>query len=172
MKAIRNFGLLYILLVIIQILITNYCRFSTLTTVSILPVMILCLPLSVGTIPAMFIAFATGLATDWLSEGILGLNALALVPVAAVRKPVILLFLGKDLIERQEPISIQKNGLAKIFGAIVVLQAVFLAVYIMADGAGVRPFWFNAARFAVSLAAGAVLSMIVAVTSLVPSGKK
>lgn len=172
MKAIRNFGLLYILLVIIQILITNYCRFSTLTTVSILPVMILCLPLSVGTIPAMFIAFATGLATDWLSEGILGINALALVPVAAVRKPVILLLLGKDLIERQEPISIQKNGLAKIFGAIVVLQAVFLAVYITADGAGVRPFWFNAARFAVSLAAGAVLSLIVAVTSLVPSGKK
>ena len=107
---------MYILLVIIQILITNYCRFSMLTTVSILPVMILCLPLSVGTIPAMLIAFATGLSTDWLSEGILGLNALALVPVAAVRKPVILLFLGKDLIERQEPISIQKNGLAKIFG--------------------------------------------------------
>ena len=57
MKVVQNFNIMYILLVIAQLLICNYLHLSALVTVSILPVMTLCLPLSVKTIPALFIAF-------------------------------------------------------------------------------------------------------------------
>ncbi len=171
MKTAQNFGLMYILLAIIQILICNYCQFSPLLVLSVLPVMILCLPLSVGTIPAMLIAFATGLAVDWLSEGLLGLNALSLVPVAAVRKPIMQLFFGKDLIDRKDSLSFRKNGFGKISAAILTFHAIFLAIYITADGAGMRPFWFNLARFGISEASGYLISVIVA-SSLIPDDKK
>jgi len=76
--------LTYTIIVIAQMLICNYLHLSHYVTVSILPVAILCLPSRVESIPAMLIAFATGLAVDLLSDGLTGLNTLALVPVAAM----------------------------------------------------------------------------------------
>lgn len=171
MKTAQNFGILYLMMTVVQILVCNYCHFSYFVTLSILPVMILFMPLSVSTIPAMFIAFATGIAVDWLSEGIIGLNALSLVPVALVRRLLIQIILGNDHVVRNESISFKKNGASKISLAILVVQAIFLTVYILADGAGTRPLWFNLARFAASLAAGYAISMIVA-NMLTSSEKK
>lgn len=162
MKIPQHFGLGYCLLAIAQIIIGNCFYLSSYVSLSILPVMILCIPLNISTSAAMVIAFATGLATDALSEGLLGLNALAAVPVALIRTQVIRLIFGEELIERQESFSFRKFGAVKISVAVLIVQAVFLAVYILADGAGTRPFWFNFSRFAASLAAGYVLSMIVA----------
>ena len=51
------------------------------------------------------------------------------------------------------------------------MQSIFLLIYIVADGAGTRPFWFNAARFGASLAAGYVLAMTVAKV-LLPEDRK
>lgn len=162
MKIAQHFGLVYCMLAIAQIIIGNCFYFSSYVSLSILPVMILCIPLNISTSAAMLIAFATGLATDFLSEGLLGLNALAAVPVALIRTQVIRLVFGEELIERQESFSFRKFGAIKISLAILIVQTVFLAVYILADGAGTRPLWFNASRFAASLAAGYVLSMVVA----------
>lgn len=162
MKIPQHFGLVYCLLAIAQIIIGNCFYLSSYVSLSILPVMILCIPLNISTPAAMVIAFATGLATDVLSEGLIGLNALAAVPVAFVRTQIIRIIFGEELIERQESFSFRKFGAIKISLAIIIAQAVFLAVYILADGAGTRPLWFNAARFAASLSAGYVLSMIVA----------
>ena len=41
-------------------------------------------------------------------------------------------------------------------------QALFLIIYIWADGAGTRPLWFGGLRFAVSMVGGYILSLIVA----------
>lgn len=162
MKVVQNFNIMYILLVIAQLLICNYLHLSALVTVSILPVMTLCLPLSVKTIPALFIAFFTGLATDALADSTLGLNIVALVPVATTRFTVIRLIFGEDTINRNEDISIKKNGIVKISVAILIAQAVFFIIYIWADGAGTRPLWFNLARFAVSMAASYIIALITA----------
>ena len=109
----------------------------------------------------MFIAFATGLSVDWLSEGLIGLNASSLVPVALMRKPLIRFFLGEDLIVRSDSFSIRKNGLGKISLILGVSLIIFLGIYIFLDGAGTRPFWFNLTRFWVSFACNMVLALIV-----------
>lgn len=171
MKTAKNFGILFILLTVIQILISNFCNFSEYLIISIMPVCIFCLPLSVGTIPAMFIAFASGLSIDWLTEGVIGLNAMSLVPVALSRKALIRTLLGENHIVRQEDITIRKNGLAKISLCIVFSLAVFLGIYIIADGAGTRPLGFNIIKFIVSLALGFVLSLIVANTLMAQEKK-
>ena len=123
--------------------------------------------LSVNTILTMLIAFCTGLATDALSDAVLGLNALALTPVALLRKPIIRMVMGEETIERQETFTVRKNGFLRISLAIVLSCCIFMAIYIIADGAGTRPLWFNAARFFASVASSYLLSLII-VKALTP----
>jgi rod shape-determining protein MreD len=148
-------------MVVVQILICNYFHLSAYIMLSILPVIILCLPTKIGTVPAMLIAFATGLAVDALSEGMLGINTLSLVPVAFIRKSMINLIFGNELFERKDNISIRKFGYGKVSFAILVVQSVFLLIYIYADGAGTRPLLFNAIRFFLSLLSGYLLSLLI-----------
>lgn len=143
----------YILLAVIQIVICNYVFLGPAVVVTLLPVAVMFLPLSLRTETTMLIAFCTGLAVDWLCDGVLGLNAAALVPVALVQKPVIRLFAGEDTVVRQERLAAVKTGWPKVLAAATTLLSLFLAVYIFFDGAGTRTFLFNLMRFALSLAA-------------------
>ena len=155
-----GFWAVYVLLLLAQLLLSNFFNISPYVMLSILPVMVLCIPIRVGTTLAMLIAFATGLSIDLLSEGLLGLNALALVPVAYARKGLIGLIFGEDLFARGEDFSASKNGFGGVALAILLAQGIFLAIYVWADSAGTRPFWFNTARFAASLGAGFLVSLL------------
>ncbi len=167
----NNFGLLYVMLLICQIILCNFTHLGPYITLTMLPVMILCIPTAISVIISMLIAFFSGLSVDWLSEGLLGLNAAALIPVALLRKPVIRLFLGEDIIIRNDSFSIRKNGLGKVSLAILSSIAIFLSVYIFLDGAGTRPFWFCLTRFAASLACNIPLGIIV-IRVLIPDERK
>lgn len=166
-----NFFLVYLLLVVAQILICNYFHLTPYVTLSLLPVMVLCLPTRVSTLGALFIAFATGLSVDFLAEGLLGLNTLALLPVAFLRIPLIKLIFGEDLLSRGEDFTVRKNGIGKVTLAVILVETLFLLLYIWADGAGTRPFWFNALRFGLSLAAGYAAAIIV-IDALAPDSRK
>ena len=166
-----RFYLVFVVLTIVQMLICNYFHLSAYLMLSILPVMVLCLPLRVGTTGAMIIAFVTGLVVDLLAEGMLGLNTLALVPVAYARKGIIRLVFGDELFARKEDFSVRKNGFGKVAVAIFIAQALFLLIYIWADGAGTRPFSFNAIRFGVSLLAGWAVSLLI-IDILAPDTRK
>ena len=161
MKNIQNFTLIYPLLVICQIIMYNYTNLGPYIILSMLPVMVLCIPTGINTILCMLIAFASGFACDWLSEGLLGLNAAALLPVALLRKGIIRIFLGEDIISRNDSFSIRTNGLGKVSRAMLSASVIVLAAYIFLDGAGTRPFWFNAARFSASLACCWILGIMV-----------
>lgn len=166
-----KFYLVYLLLTVVQMVICNYFHLTPYIMLSILPAMVLCIPTRVSQIGAMIIAFATGLAVDLLSEGLLGLNALALVPVAFARRGIVRLLFGEDLFIRKEDFSIRKHGWGKVVVAILAAQALFLLVYIWADGAGTRPLGFNALRFGASLVAGVAVSLLAAET-LAPDTRK
>lgn len=171
MRTYQNFGLLYFLLVICQIILCNYCHLGPYVMLTMLPAMILCIPLSINTAACMLIAFASGLSVDWLSEGLLGLNAAAAVPAALLRKPLIRFFLGEDIITRNDTFSFRKNGIGKISLTLMVMISLFLAVYIFLDGAGTRPLWFNMTRFGVSLACNMLLALIIT-NILTPDDRK
>ena len=165
-----GFWLIYIILLVAQLLLSTYANFTPYVMVTLLPVMVLCMPIRMDTILAMVIAFASGLSVDLLSEGLLGLNALALVPVAFARNFIIRLIFGRELFAREEDFSIHRNGFWKVLVAIVLSVALFLAIYIWADGAGTRPLLFNAIRFGASLVASTLLSLLV-VNLLAPDSR-
>lgn len=165
-----GFWLIYILLLVAQLLLSTYANFTPYVMVTLLPVMVLCMPIRMHTILAMVVAFASGLSVDLLSEGLLGLNALALVPVAFARNSIIKLIFGRELFAREEDFSAHRNGFGKVLVAIVLSVALFLAIYIWADGAGTRPLLFNAIRFGASLVASTLLSLLV-VNLLAPDSR-
>ena len=167
----HNFGILFILLVIAQMIICNYFQMTPYIVLSILPAMILCIPLTVSTNVCMLIAFASGLTVDWLAEGLIGINAASLVPVAMARKTIIRIFLGEDLIARRDSFTFKKNGIGKISIALFVSLAIFFAIYIILDGAGTRPFSFNLIRFTASVTASLALSLVVSAV-LIPDDRK
>lgn len=161
MKTTHNFGLIYIILLICQVMLCNYTNLGPYVMLTLLPAMILCLPTRVNAPVCLIIAFASGFATDWLAEGLLGLNVAALLPVALIRKGTIRIFMGEDLIVRNDSFSIRKNGLGKVSIALITLTSIFLAAYIFLDGAGTRPFWFCAIKFGVSLVCNWGLGLLV-----------
>ena len=69
----NSFALTYVLLTVAQMVLSNYFHFTPYMMITILPVMVLCIPTNVGTVKAMLIAFATGLAVDFFAEGTLGI---------------------------------------------------------------------------------------------------
>ena len=171
MKVSQHFGTLYILLVIGQIILCNYGQFGPYVMLTILPAMVLCIPPSISTIAGMFMAFLSGLSVDWLSEGILGLNAAAIVPVALFRKEIIKIFLGEDLITREDRFSYRKNGFTKVSVAHSVCLILFLTIYIILDGAGTRPAWFCLTKGGISFACNFILAIIIT-NILAPDDRK
>ena len=171
MKSDQNFGILYILLVLCQVIMSTYTQLGPYIMLSMLPAMVLCIPTGIKTTVCMVIAFASGLAVDWLSEGFIGLSIAALLPVALLRKGIIRIFLGEDIINRNDSFSIRKNGIGKVSLALITSVSLFLALHIYLDGAGTRPFWFSMTRFGVSLACNWILGLLV-INILTPDDRK
>ncbi|MBQ8060827.1 MAG: hypothetical protein IJ205_02630 [Bacteroidales bacterium] len=156
----KTFAFTYILMVIAQMILSNYFHFTPLAMLTILPALVLCIPTKVDTFWAMVIAFATGLAVDLFAEGTLGINALSLVPVAFLRKTLIGTIFGVEPFEQKENLSIKKYGFARMSFAIIIVTALFLAIYILADCAGTRPLWFLGTKLGLSLLVSYFVSII------------
>ena len=151
---------MYLILVVAQMVICNYFYLSYYITLRLIPALILLMPINIGTVEAMVAAFITGFAVDALAEGVIGLNILALVPVAYLRRHILSLVFGREIFAREENVSIRKHGLGKVIVALLMAQALFLMIYIWADTAGTTPFWFDLARFVGSLLVSLPLSLL------------
>lgn len=167
----QNFTVLFILLLVCQMVLYSYFQFTPLVTVSVLAAMILCVPLTVGTPFCMLIAMVSGLVVDFISEGFVGLNAASLVPVALARKGIISIFLGKDLIVRKDAFTYKREGVLKISGSVLTVQAIFFLFYITLDGVNARGLGFNTLHYFASLLVSTVLSLLV-VKILTPDEKR
>lgn len=161
MKTSR-FWFAYILMVIAQMVICNFCPASPYMMISILATMVLLIPIRYNTRIALVVAFITGLAVDFLADGLPGLNAFALVPVALLRQGILSLIFGKEIFARKENVSIAKNGIGKVSFAIILSQALFLTLYVWADLAGTRTFLFCLTRILVSLIASYPVALLAA----------
>ena len=159
---IKDYRILTIVLfVVAQMLLSNYALFTPFVMLGILPAVVLCITPKAGTVLTMLIAFAMGLAVDLLAEGTLGINALSLVPIALIRRPLIEAICGNEPFENKEPISIKKYGFSRISLAIIIVCAIFTAIYTIADCAGTRPFWFILAKTGASTMASYVVSILI-----------
>ena len=158
----QRFVFTYLVLLVIQIVFGGLLNLSQYVVICFLPVMILVLPITHSTTRLLLIAFFSGLAVDFFTNGVLGLSICALLPVAFCRNFIIRLVFGTELFSRQEDISIHKQGPAKVLLAILLATALFFLIYIPVDCAGTRPAGFMALRMLISIALSTAVSYYVA----------
>ena len=155
----RNTPFLFILFLLGQVLISHLFQTGPWCVLTLLPVLVFCLPTSRSTLHLMLIAFVSGLAVDFLADGLVGLNAFSLVPVALVRRFMLVRFFNEELVLRGETLSWRKGGLLRILGCVLLCTALFLLLYVAVDAAGQRAFLSCLSTFAISLAADLLLSV-------------
>lgn len=160
MKEIR-FSILFAVMLIIQLILTKYGQLGFMISISILPAMILCMPTSRPTWWVLIVAFLSGLVVDGLSDGPLGLNAAALVPVAAMQKPFIRLFIDDDLVTRHYNFSFYQNGVIKVGLALLAETLIFMICYTLADCAGTRSGGFIFTKILLSTVASMIIGLLV-----------
>lgn len=158
----RLFSVKFILLLVVQLLVWNFLSFSQYVFIAFLPVMLLCLPTEQGNIRLMLLSFVLGVAADFLVHGQLGLTALALVPVGALRRAVLQLVFGHELITRGEELSFHRQRYTKFVTATLIVTSVFLLIYLWMDSAGTYPLGFLALKFGISLLASTAVSVPIA----------
>ncbi len=166
-----KFWSIYVILVFCQMVVCNFFNFSTLVFLSLLPAMVLCIPVRVSTVWAMVAAFITGLVVDFAADGLLGLNALALVPVALCRNGILIMTLGKDNYGDPESPDFRDKGFGKVSVANLLAVSLFCLLYTIFDGVGARPFLFLAIRFILSTALSFLVSLLV-IRATEPEGSR
>ena len=154
--------LFFIVVFLLQLAISNYLHLGPWITVSLIPFLILQIPLQRPVHLVMLSAFGLGLLLDWLSAGVLGLNAFAAVMTAAPRW-ILYRLLVND--ERQDALWIpllRSTGLVKYLRYLSVLTAIYLASFILLDCVSVRPVGFILVKFVVSTLVSTLLGLLLA----------
>lgn len=155
----NRFTVCFILALLVQLVLTKYCQWP-LTYICLLPAMILCMPTIRPTWWTMIMAFLVGFAVDALADGPLGLNAIALVPVAALQKSIIRFVVDEDLVERHYNFSFKSNGYISLGISLAIVYALFFIVYIFIDSAGERSFVFNFMKLLTSMLVSLIFGMV------------
>lgn len=156
----NNFILTYTLLLILQIVLAKYCQIGPYIYISILPAMILCMPTGRNSMWVMTVAFLSGILVDGLADGPLGLNAAALVPVAAFQKKIIMTFIDEDLVTRHYSFSFHQYGFGKLATSLCVSQFIYFAIYVFADSAGTRSVGFNLLKILLSFLVSTLFGLL------------
>jgi len=161
MKQYR-FIIIYFVLLVVQIVLCNFFPLSRYLLISVLPVLILMLPIRYGAIPSMLIAFALGFLVDFFSTGMLGISSIALVPVALLRRMFISMVFGDEMSSRGDEITVARLGIPKVTLSCWLVCSLFFLIYVWVDAAGTCGFWPSAFRFLLSSIVSTIMSVFVA----------
>lgn len=151
-----------VLLIICQILLSEYVNIWPVLYIAIFPQFIILLPPAMNRSLYMLVAFALGLAIDIFADGVPGLNASALVAMAYSRPFMLKLVFSRANIESSDnlpllPRSVEPQKLAVLD---VIMHAIFFTVYILLDSAGSFSFWYTLFKIAICIIVNTAISMI------------
>lgn len=155
--------LFFVLVFLLQLALTDYLHIGPWITLSLIPFLILHIPLPRSPQFVMLVAFALGLGLDLLSDGVPGLNAFAAVMAAAPRKALYRMFVNSDRQDKTDVPRLDDTGLVKYLKYLLALTAVYLAAYTLLDCISFRPLDFILIKFAASTAASTALALLLAV---------
>lgn len=158
-------AIIVIFIVIIQLILNSYINLGLYIYLVIFPFIILTLPYRVKTIPAMLLSFLLGLAIDFLSNGVLGLNAGALTAMALCRQSFLQMLINEQSMGKYDTPSIKEIGFLKFSTYIILSFIIFFVSYIFLDNMGFSPFGFNLLKLLVSTLVNSFLMIIICIVT-------
>jgi len=154
--------LFFILVFLLQLGVSNYLNLGPWVMVTLVPFLILQLPLPRSPHVVMLSAFGLGLLLDLLSAGVLGLNAFAAVMAAAPRKILYRLLVNNDRQDATWIPLLRDFGTIKYGKYLFALTAIYLAAFILLDCVSVRPLGFILVKWVVSTLASTAAGLLLA----------
>lgn len=155
-KSIIFFFLIFLLQSILQ----GFIDVSPLIQFCLLPMVIVALPYNWKSPAVMAAAFAIGLAADFMSQGIPGINAGASVLVAALRDVTYRRLISTDNRSAATAPTILSIGKLQYFKYLAILSAAYCLLYIFFDRFSLAPLGENLLRLAVTFSISTVIMFI------------
>ncbi len=150
------------IMMICQILLSEYVNIWALLYIAIFPQFIILLPPSMNRSMYMLVAFAFGMGIDLFTDGILGLNAAALVAMAYMRPAILKFTLPKGNFDNYENIPLIPKTVE--IAALTLITAlhltVFFAVYILIDSAASFTLGYTLLKLIVCIIANTLVSVL------------
>lgn len=142
--------LLLLLLLAIQLLLSNYVNLGSYIIISILPYIILILPFSTKQIPTMLLGFSLGILFDLLGNGIIGLNAAALTAMSLCRSSFLQLITTEQSFTKYDVPTFTNIGILRFSVFTLLSLLVYFTVYVLVENMSFSPFGFNILRIVIS----------------------
>lgn len=154
-----------LILIICQILLSEYVNIWPILYIAIFPQFIILLPPTTNRSVQMLTALALGLCIDIFADGVLGLNAAALVAMAYLRPSVLKITLSRGLLENSDnqPLLHKNVEIQKLAMLTAIMLAIFFCVYVAIDSAGTFPLWYVAVKVAICTAVNTAISLVCSV---------
>lgn len=172
MKTVQHNSIYIILIVIIQTIIANFIYAGAYITISLLPFILLMLPMQWSTARVLAISVLVSLPADVFAEGVIGLNMASLLPAALVREWMIRIFAAGGQRDREGTVSSDWLGRGRMIIFISVILIVFLALYVIIECSGTRSAVFILSKTAVSYAVNMAIYLLLWQAVLKPSKTK
>ena len=158
----RSNILFFVLVFLLQLVISDYIHLGPWLFVTLMPFLIVAIPLQRSPHWVMLAAFIMGLLLDILSDGVVGLNAFAAVLAAAPRKFLYRLLVNADRQDKTVVPTPGECGLGKYLKFLAAVTAIYIAGYLLLDCVGSRPAVFILVRFAASTVLSTGVSLFLA----------
>lgn len=151
-----------ILLIVCQILLSEYVNIWPVLYIAIFPQFIILLPPSINKSALLLVAFVLGMAVDIFADGVLGLNAAALTAMAYARPMLMRLVFSKAGLENIDnaPLLPKNVEVLKLLMLDALMLLIFFTTYVVLDSAGSLPFWYAAFKILLCIAVNCILYII------------
>lgn len=149
-----------VFLILIQILISGYVNIWPMLYIAVFPFVIIIMPFQVNRYIYLLMAMLLGLAVDFTSDGIPGLNGAAAVALAFFKEPVLRLLLNKSSIENLSGITEYSLGFSKFAIYVALLYTAFFIFYMGLDSLGYYSFGFTFIRLVINVVANTTITIL------------
>ncbi len=159
--ALKNNILVNFLLVLaIQVVLSGLVDFGPLLNICIYPLFIITLPINIKANRLLLWAFAMGLATDYFTNSIMGLNSASAVFMAAAQPYLFGIISRKGDLENQIRPGLAQLGLVRFTNYLLISLLIHHTVLSFIESFGLANFLYNLPRMLVSLAANSLLIIL------------
>lgn len=126
-KSVKVFQI--IIIILLQIICEHYLYFGQYIIISLLPIIILSLPIRTNSSVAMLIAFVIGLVTDILSNSIIGITPASMVILATCRNAFVHSLRENENVNKNSAPTVEIMGDKMFLTYIIVSYIVYISAY-------------------------------------------
>ncbi|MDP3397527.1 MAG: hypothetical protein Q8S23_00100 [Bacteroidales bacterium] len=161
MKLRGNILMSFVAVLLVQIMLSGLVDFGPLVFIAIYPLFIFTLPINTPVNGLLLWAFAMGLAVDYFTNSIMGLNSSASLVMALLQPQIFKAVSRKGDLENQIRPGLAQLGYAKFALYALILLTIHHIFFSMAESLGFTHFIYNLPRLFVSIAANTLLIILV-----------